>query len=628
MVGRVAALLVGSGACALAYQTVWLRELRLVFGASTPATAATLAIFLGGLGAGALWIGPLADRHPRPLRLYAQLELTIAIGALLSPVLLALVRSLYIASGGTSALGGGLATVVRLVLSALVLAVPTLAIGGTLPAAARAVESEGDLGRGSTARLYGWNTVGAVLGVLFPTLILLEALGTRGTLIVAVLLNLIIAGSAYRLSARVDTAAPRDGDEAEEQESESAPTTPTLPTALLAGVAAGAGFVFLLLELVWIRMLAPLLGGSTYTFGVLLSAILVGIGGGGLIAARVFRERTPPPILLALTCGLEALAVGVPLALGDRIPRLASALRSLDAFGFSGEVVGWWIIAAGVVLPASLVAGFQFPLIIALLGRGRTAIGRHVGVVAAANTGGALAGALAGGFGILVWLSAPGAWRAATILLVLLGGVALVASIRRAPSKRLRPIEVALTLLVALLVIVFAPDPGPVWRQSPIGAGRARIPSDPVERREAAHRLHRSIVWEQDGFESNVAISNSDGVAFIVNGKSDGNAKYDAATQVMSGLLGPLLRPEVRTALVIGLGTGSTAGWLAAVPGIESVEVVELEPAVLEAARRSAAVNRAVLDDRKVTVRIGDARERLLTAREDFDLIFSEPSNP
>src|SRR5712691_524685 len=138
----VAALLFGSGFCALVYQVSWLRDFRLIFGASTAASAAVLAIFVGGLGIGGLLLGPRADGHARPLLFYAQLETIVAVSAAASPFLLTLVRAAYIALGGSARLGDGLATVVRLVLSALVLAIPTIAMGGTLPAAARSITSD------------------------------------------------------------------------------------------------------------------------------------------------------------------------------------------------------------------------------------------------------------------------------------------------------------------------------------------------------------------------------------------------------------------------------------------------------------------------------------------------------
>ena len=149
---KLALLLYGSGACALVYQVAWFREFRLVFGASTAATGAVLALFVAGLGAGSLWLGRRADAHDNPIRLYARLELGIALSAALTPLLLWITRKAYVALGGTSVLGllGG--TTIRLVLSALVLAVPTFLMGGTLPAAAKAVQADDDRGR----RCIGW----------------------------------------------------------------------------------------------------------------------------------------------------------------------------------------------------------------------------------------------------------------------------------------------------------------------------------------------------------------------------------------------------------------------------------------------------------------------------------------
>src|SRR4051812_1241992 len=183
----VAAFLFTSGLCALVYQTVWLREFRLIFGASTAATAAVLGIFMGGLGLGSVLLGGRAEKTRRPLALYANLELGIALLAALTPFLVMLARSVYSALGGSLSMGPVLGTGARLLLSTLVLAGPTLLMGGTLPAAARSVVGKEDHGRRSLAWLYGINTLGAVTGAMLATFVALEALGNRHTLWVACL---------------------------------------------------------------------------------------------------------------------------------------------------------------------------------------------------------------------------------------------------------------------------------------------------------------------------------------------------------------------------------------------------------------------------------------------------------
>ncbi|HWP64832.1 MAG TPA: fused MFS/spermidine synthase, partial [Candidatus Limnocylindria bacterium] len=420
---RIAALLFGSGACALIYQVAWLREMRLVFGASTPASAAVLAIFMGGLGAGGYLLGRRADRHPRPLALYATLELAVAATAAATPLALVLVRAAYVAVGGSVSLGLGAATVLRLVLAALVLGVPTLLMGGTLPAAARAGAGEHDPRRRRLAVLYGVNTLGAVTGALLATFLLLEILGTRTMLWTACLANALVALAARSLARDVESLPPDDVPEAHAEHGNA-------PAPFVLVAAAVVGFVFFLLEIVWYRMLGPILGGSSFTFGLVLAIALFGIGVGGAAYAIAGSARHATLAAFAATCAGEALAVAVPYALGDRIALLAALLRPFEAFGFAGLVAGWAVVTSVVVLPPAIVAGYQFPLLIGLLGRGRTDVGRHVGLAYAWNTGGSIVGSLAGGFGLLPLLGAPGTWVAASLVLLALGAVALVLGVR------------------------------------------------------------------------------------------------------------------------------------------------------------------------------------------------------
>ncbi len=616
---RVAVLLFGSGACSLVYETVWLRELRLVFGASTMASAAVVACFVGGLGAGGLLLGKRADAHRRPLALYGNLELGIAASAAVTPLLLLLVRAAYVGVGGTSTLGALGGTLARLLLAAVVFAVPTLLMGGTLPAVARAVERDAYRDRRDVALLYGFNTLGAVTGCLLSTFVLLETFGNRLTLWVACLVNLLVAVAARSLARRMPDAqervvAPKDAAPRE------APVWAVL-------VATGAaGFAFCLMELVWYRMLGPLLGGSVFSFGLILAVALLGIGLGATLYAFGSRGSAATLNGLAWTCLLEALFVAAPYALGDRLAVMAARIHPGGHGSFWLQVGGWCVVTAIVVLPAALASGAQFPLLIGLLGKGSDDVGRDVGRAYATSTLGAIAGSLAGGFGLVPALGATGCWRAVVWMLVGLGGGAVVRGARRRPLGALLPALVGLFALLCLR----AEGPTSAWRHSPIGAGRV----DPRLLRSAngvhawENARRRAIEWQVDGRESSVAIDDSTGVAFVVNGKNDGNACSDASTAVMAGMVGALLHPHPTRAMVIGLGTGESAGWLAAIGSVEDVDVAELEPAILEVARQSEAASHGALESPKVHVNLGDAREILLTSPRRYDLVVSEPSNP
>jgi spermidine synthase len=368
---RIAALLFCSGACALLYQIVWLRELRLIFGASTSASAAVLAMFMGGLGAGGLVLGKRVDRRKDPLMMYANLELGVAVLAAATPFLVDGSRLLYSALGGTVSMGMGLGTVVRILLSAVVLVPVTFLMGGTLPAAAKAAETDDDLGRKHLALLYGLNTLGAVTGSLFTTFVLLEVFGGRLLLWMCCLLNAllgVIARGVARglapepapsaMKSRPGDAAAEDdadreaagsGEEAESSAQEGpasegdAPASgpkEAVPALFVLVAAAVVGLTFLLMELVFYRMLGPILGGSSYTFGLILVFALLGVGLGGAAYARYWGNRPATLRAFALTCLLEALCFLIPFALGDRVALIALALRSFKALGFYAPASG------------------------------------------------------------------------------------------------------------------------------------------------------------------------------------------------------------------------------------------------------------------------------------------------
>ena len=623
----MAACLFCSGLCALVYQTVWLREFRLIFGASTAATAAVSAVFMGGVGLGSYFLGRKADGWTNPFRTYGRLEWLIALCAAMTPLLLLLASKFYLALGGTFSLGMIVGTVLRLVLAAIILAGPTFLMGGTLPAAVRAVRDQGDTSRRRVAWLYAANTFGAVTGAMLATFWMLEHFGNRLTLWLACALNLAVALLACFLARR----SPDASESAERH-----PATPVAsglsnaaaaPAKFVCLAAAVVGFVFFLLELVWYRMLSPLLGGSSFSFGLILAVALLGIGVGSAIYGARGAKGASTLRGFAFVCALEALCVAVPYALGDRLAVLAVSLQTFGEFGFLARVCAWSVLAGIVVFPASVVAGYQFPMLIGLLGQGSRGVGSHTGLAYAWNTVGAILGSLAGGFGLIPLLSAPGVWRFVVILLVALSVAALCvdASARRG-WKNWAALLPAGSLA---LILLGATGPTAAWRHTPIGAGRTRmVDANSTSVEDFLRSRRRMLIWEADGVESSLALIKDANYSFLVNGKSDGSARGDAATQVMVGMVGALTHPDPRRALVIGLGTGSTAGWLAAIPGMERVDVVELEPQVAYVARACAPVNHHALDNPKLHLRFGDAREAMLTTSETYDLIVSEPSNP
>jgi predicted membrane-bound spermidine synthase len=540
-----------------------------------------------------------------------------------------LVSSLYIGLGGQEALGFAGATVVRLLLAALVMAVPSFLMGGTLPAAVRAVTPAADVHRRALGVLYGANTLGAVFGAAVTTLYSLEAFGTRATLWIGCAIGLMAGSIAVALSKRLQPlpdqeSTPSRAAPIAEPATDGSPTNTLPQTWLIYTSAALVGFSFFALELVWYRMLAPILGGTAFTFGLILCIALLGIGVGGIAYDVVFRRIRPTWFALGLTCGSEALFTIIPFALGDRLALLA-AQKEQSAESFSQLAYGWSLIICITVLPVAFISGLQFPLLAALLGQGRKTVSEQLGRLYAWNTLGAIAGSLVAGFGAMPLLGAPGLWQAIAALLALLSIGILFGS----RQFTVRGATVVLAMALVTACAMFAEGPTAAWRHGGIGAGRASIDfANPNEVRAWSNNLRQALVWEADGIECSVGIVRYDGLAFIVNGKTDGNAVKDAPTQIGSVALGASLHRDPKTALVIGLGTGESAGWLAELRGIEHVDVVELEPAIDEMSARSSELNCDVLHHPRVRRIYNDGREFVFTTRGAYDLVFSEPSNP
>jgi hypothetical protein len=456
-------------------------------------------------------------------------------------------------------------------------------MGGTLPAATRAVETDEDSGRRLLALLYGANTLGAVAGTLLSTFLLLEKLGTRETLWASCAVNALVGLAAVLFAGKAPAApalpaqpakvpeaafavapaplAPPDApkkkkkgrrDERRAALPDSRPVRAAgPPTRFILAAAAITGFAFTLMELVWYRMLAPLLGGSTYTFGLILAVALLGIGAGSL--ARSIRSGPGTLAGFAATCAIEAALLAVPYGLGDSVALFAARLRPSGAFSFGSLVSGWTAVAALVVFPAAFVAGLQFPLLISLLGRGREKVGTQLGLAYAWNTAGAIVGSLAGGFGILPLLSATGTWVFVTFLLSALALAALAAARGQGEKTGLRW-GIPLGAVAASVALVSMTGPTAAWRHSPIGAGRVNLSrASPNRIQEWLRDQRRRTFWQADGVESSVAMTTtSGGLAFVVSGKIDGNTRTDAPTQVMSGMIGAALHRELRRALSSG----------------------------------------------------------------------------
>ena len=647
-------ILLVSGYCSLVYQVVWIREFRLIFGGTTGAMAAVLAVFMGGLGVGGAVLGRRVERSTSPLFFYGLVEIGISLTAAATPILLILVRRLYYGTGGEVELGYGVATLLRGGMTLAVIGLPCFLMGGTLPAAAKHLQHDADPDRKVTGWLYGINIVGALTGVFMTTFVTLEHLGNRGSLWLAVVFNLLIGLAALAL-ARVPTTTVTSSEKTQENkkniednhrdETKSSPektspkaedTPSIISTSTCYGAAFVTGMIFFMLELVWYRMSTPLTGGSVYALGMVLMVALLGLALGGGLYAMTGRKIGHRPGVFAFLCALQAVVVLVPYLLGDWFAwHVALGVMEAKEEGWNQAMMLWFLTVAAMALIPSIIAGIQFPILLSLLGRGGSMIGRQLGNAYAWNTAGAIAGSLLGGFLLLPWLGAKNLWVLSAGLCALLSVVFLRYHLKSATSSGsgiLRhggALITALLLLATFVHVATNSGPGAYWRHAAIGFGRIGVvPQTVAECMQSFAVAEEGILEEWEGRETCVAVDGKSSRALINNGKSDSSLHGDISTTIGLSLIPALLHGDgVRNAAIIGAGTGVSAGWMASFPGVERVDLLEIEPAVIAAQKWFADGSLDALSNPAVHVVIGDARETLATRGRSYDAIISEPSN-
>ena len=645
----LAVLFFASGAAGLVDQVAWLRYLALVFGNTTLATATLLAVFMAGLGAGALLFGRIADRTPRPLTLYALLEVGIGLFAIFSPRFFEFMTAVYVAVersvGGASGAPWAFA-LLRVGLAALCLLPPTLLMGGTLPLIVRGLrrlpgampeargaapdeipgESSGAASPArDTALLYGANTLGAVCGVAGAGFLTIPLFGLHASLLLSAGLNFLAALGAIALARQPRQ--PRQSRAAAPERRGAAPERLLLVAAALMGATS------LAFEVLWTRILVFYLGSSVYAFSLMLLGFLLGIALGSLAIGRLVERLTRP---IALLAGIElGIAACAPLSIwlfATLNGRQIALSELLQPQGFSVAVGAQLLAVLPILLPPTLLMGASFPLLVRVYSARHavgndsshppnTGIGRDLGELYGANTLGCILGSLGAGFGLIPLLGTQNSLLAVGALCA--GTALLFAERSLATEHGSRWLRVLAVAAVAAPVL-FAGLAGVLPADRVILAagifGRDR-PEDLVHFHEDASA---AVAIRRMTEASRPYLS------LELNGVNVAGSSPDLyAVQKLQGHL-PLLLGKSRDARVvhIGFGSGGTAHAVSRHP-VSEIRIVELSPAVLAASERYFGdINHGVLSDPRVRVEINDGRNFLLATREIFDAVLSDSIHP
>lgn len=581
----LAALYLASGAVGLLDEVIFFKYLSLAFGATAHASTAVLVAFMAGLALGAALIARWDGRIRRPLLVYGALEIGVGVACAVAPWLFAGVTRLYVGiAAGTSSLAA--LEVIRGALAGAVVLLPTLAMGATLPLVARVAASR-------VALLYGANTAGGAIGSLLGAYLIIPALGLAASLRVGACVSVAIGVAAIVLSRGDDVPAGATPPDAK------GTTAERLPIALFIAAAASGLFVFAG-EVVFVHLLALVDGTSVYVFGLVLAVFLVALAVGASLS-RVL-ERRARDRALSISLAVSGLALAATLPVWDRLPDVFVAVGPSVSTWAGREAVRGVVAAMAIGVPATCM-GTTFPLVLSSLAS-RHDRGAQTGRVTAVNTVASVAGSVLGGYALLPVL---GSQRACAAIALAYAAAALVVA-----GARSRSVVLVAAATVGALVLA------PPWDLARLASG-ANVYFAPQPEQGRVAWVH------EDVHGGVVTVTDAAGRHTLwTNGKYQGDDGPQMQAQRGFADVPAMFVPRFDRALVVGLGTGTTLAALSEYP-FTRIEVAELSPGIAQAARSFfGAVNRGVLDDRRVSLLQEDGRNLLLVGRDHYDLVTIE----
>ncbi len=598
----------GSGAAALVYEIVWFQLLEFVIGSTAASMAVLLGTFMGGMCIGSLGFARLIPASFHPLKVYAAIEGGIGLIAILVLFVLPPAADLYSLIGGSHGFTGILA---RALLCVLFLLPPTILMGATLPCAARFVEST-PKGVSWLGILYTGNLAGAVIGCLLAGFYLLRLYDMATATFAAAAINAILATFAFLLASAAPYEAPAPAPAA-------SPEEPRLDSTAVYIMIALSGLTALGAQVVWTRLLSLLLGASVYTFSIVLAVFLLGLGLGSSVGSMAGRSGRNPlallgwcQALLIVAIAWAAFSVNLWLPFWPVDPRLS--LSPWLTFQLDLARCLW------AILPAACLWGASFPLALAAAAPQHRDPGRMVGAVYAANTIGAIVGAVA--FSVILIPAAGTLW--AQRILIIAAALAVLPALIATPGSGWRLPRIAelgagaaVAAVAAMLVYALPPVAAGLY-----AFGRTIMNQD----------YPLTVVYTGEGINSSIAVSKDEEGSryFHVAGKTEaGSDPNRHAAPAHARPLASLVHPKPRSVLVVGCGAGVTAGSFLVYP--ERRAHRHLRNRAAHPQKDRALFQQGKLQRRQRPAReivYDDARHFVLTTKEKFDVITSDPIHP
>lgn len=613
------AVFVVSGFTGLIYESIWSHYLKLFLGHAAYAQTLVLAIFMGGMALGSWAVAHYSARIRRLLWAYVLVEGLIGILGLFFHQTFVAASDFSFARVIPALPVGPLIHLYKWSLAALLILPQSVLLGMTFPLISGGLIRRWPDRPGETlATLYFTNSLGAASGVLVSGFVLIKVIGLPGTIVTAGLLNIALALVVWAV-VRAQT------------EPAAAPATAAafpgrerlgLWFTVAAFLTGAASFMY---ELGWIRMLSLVLGSSTHSFELMLSAFIFGLAFGGLyVRRRIERVRDPVAYVAYVMVAMGALAALTLPAYNLTFDAMAWFLGAFarSANGYIGFNLLGQLIAALIMIPATFCAGMTLPLLTnELLRRGGGE--RAIGTVYSANTLGAIAGVLLTIHILMPLVGVKGVILAGASIHIVLGLSRLIAS-RHYPS---RSAIIAMSACIGMF-----------------GCAALVVNLDPVKMASGVYRTGSAalpegarIAYLRDGKTATISLVELGGtVTIATNGKPDagiqmgpGEPTVDESTMVLAAVTPLSMLPHPTRVANIGFGSGLTTHTLLTSALVQRLDSIEIEPLMVEAARKGFGPRiRNVFDDPRSHIIYDDAKTFFASSREPYDLIVSEPSNP
>ncbi len=620
-----------TGLTGLVYELVWTRMLILVFGSTQFAITTVLTTFMTGLALGSIAFGRLVDRKSNPLKIYALIELSIGLYCFFTPTIFDLIKSLYIGSFAAGQTYYSAFNSTQFLFSFLGIIIPTTLMGGTLPVLIKYFSLNNNRIGHSSGLLYAVNTLGAVTGTLFTGMFLLYFLGIKSSLYLAGSIDTIVGvlllaiGGIIRKNSGIISQSSGVAQKVPDGVSSANPHKDKRNTMDVIVISAFclSGFIALAYEVLWTRVLSLVLGSSIYAFTVILTAFLLGISLGSILFSRFVDRQRHHIFWFGILEGIIGISAIASIFSFKYLPFIFSRMYQAFSHNFWLFTFLQFLLSLSVMAIPTLSMGAIFPVVSKIYTRRKRGVGTSIGSIYFSNTIGSIVGSFSAGFIMIPFIGIQKSIFILAVINILLCIVLLVFSEMRRGANFF---VIGATVMISMFLIFNLPS----WDKEVMTLGPYVNPIKQNYSDIKGKLSDDKLLYYKEGLNALITVrKRGDELSYQANGKYEAivNGDRPAETWYVLGHIPMLLSKKTENALLVGLGSGITLGAMEEYP-VKEIDVVELEPAVIEAANFFSRVNGDAVSDQRVSMHITDGRSFVASTDKKYDVIVSGVSDP